>query len=75
MSKNSIESLIDAIETNDEVAERFGGELIVIFQLPRIRTGNDKGRIKTVWGTKSDMGLARTLVRLLDEFIVNEGVK
>jgi len=48
-------------------AEQIGLRLIEVLQLPRIRSGPEKGRVRTAWGTKTPTGLALVVKRMIKE--------
>lgn len=48
-------------------AEKIGKNAVEFLNLSLIRSGVDKGRVKTSWGTKSIEGLGRSLERLVVE--------
>lgn len=56
----------DRLES-DEVAEALGIQLADMLGLTPIRQGEQKGRFQTRYGTKTYIGLARTLARVFDE--------
>lgn len=43
--------------------ERIGQNIGVIFNIPKDRSG----KFKTTWGTKTGLGLIKTLERILDD--------
>ena len=53
------------INTDDAVAAKVGVKIAAIFHLKRDEQHPD--RWKTVWGNKSDAGLARTMLRVIEE--------
>ncbi len=53
------------IDADDEVAAKVGAKIAAVFHLKRDDIHAD--RWKTVWGNKSDAGLARTMLRVIKE--------
>ena len=49
-------------DTSDQIDTAIGNKLIEMMQLKK-----ENGRVNTEWGTKSPMGLARTVRRILAE--------
>lgn len=63
-----LKELIAHVATNDQAAAALGSELIWFLQLPRKRSNK---RVDTAWGDKTDAGLARSLIRFLEDKAVN----
>ncbi len=62
-----IDALPMAIRRIDEAEETKRGEaLIDILYLRPIRSGPDYGRVPTTWGTKTPIGLFRTVKRIIE---------
>jgi hypothetical protein len=54
---------------NDDQFETLGEGFISLLDLKKIRSGNDAGRVRTTWGTKTPQGLAKTVLRVVEDFI------
>jgi hypothetical protein len=56
------------MKTIDETEETQRGELIVqLLNLKPSRRDGEAGRVDTEWGTKTPLGLYRTLKRIIEE--------
>lgn len=53
------------IRENDAVAEKVGEKIAAVFHLKK--DANQPDRWKTVWGNKTNIGVARTMLRLMEE--------
>ena len=47
--------------------EKAGKEIAELLGLKKIRSGDDKGRFRTTYGSKTEVGLALTVQRILKE--------
>lgn len=50
---------------NEQEATRRGELLAEVLHLRLIRSGSDAGRYQTTWGTKTALGLYRTVERII----------
>lgn len=58
-----LDDLLVHVQNNDVAAATLGDQLIKLLQLKR--KGNQ--RVDTSWGDKTNIGLARTIIRLLED--------
>jgi hypothetical protein len=58
---------LDIGALSEEQEKQIGTAIARLLKLPKIRSGHDKGRYNTIIGTKTELGLARTILnKMLD---------
>ena len=65
---NHLSSLTNTLPSLTEAEELKRGELIAtVLNVKRIAKGPDAGRFNTEWGTKTALGLFRTVARIVQD--------
>jgi len=57
----------ESLSQHEEKISNVGKEIIKFLDLKPIKSGEQKGRYNTAWGSKTELGLARSIMRIISE--------